>query len=349
MSKIEDVLARLDKETLKQFQMASEITRDFIPTASMGLNMVVGGGLPKGHQTTIWGNQSAGKSALLTQTIGLAQKSGLACAYIDAEKTFDPAWATRLGVNVEELPVSNKSMISEVTDLSIDWIHAGMDLIIIDSMSQLMPRSFYEKDGEIKDFEKTGQIGQQARELGQMCRMISGENPVGGTAVVFISQVRMDLGGFIPTQKPSGGMEVGHVDSLRVKVSSSQSDSKALKGTTQYGEIFVEENIGRVVKWDVSKNKVNGRYGSGEYNLITQGEHVGLDYGAELRDYGVLYGIVEKVGNSRFVINGESIHGKDKAAAFIRETEGIADFLAEEIERKLTIYDRPSEDATEDE
>lgn len=344
MVSIEDVLASLDKETLKQFRMASEIKREFLATPSMGLNLLLGGGFSKGHQTTLWGNESSGKSTFLLEMIGQHQRTNpnFSAAYVDTEKTMDPTWAARLGCDVDKLIVSNHSNIGEVTDLALKWVKSGVDLLIIDSMSNLMPRSFFEKDGAIKKFENTGQIGQQAKELGQMCRMIQGENF--GTAVVFISQVRMDLSGFIPSEKPSGGKEVGHLDSLRVKLSSSKSESKALKAEVQRGDMVIEEVVGRVVKWQISKNKINGRYGVGEYNLITQGERVGLERGAELRDYGVEYGIIEKVGNSRFVINGDSINGKQNAANYLAVNPEIANFLEEEIERKLTVHSAPVEE-----
>lgn len=347
MTSVDDVLAKLDKDTLKKFRMASEIQREFLATPSTGLNLLLGGGFSKGHQTTLWGNESAGKSTFLLQMIGKHQTENpnFSAAYVDTEKTLDPVWAERLGCDIDKLLVSNHSNISEVTDLIVKWVQAGVDLVVVDSISNLMPKSFFEKDGTMKVFEKTGQIGQQARELGQMCRMIQGENF--NTAVVFISQVRMDLGGFIATEKASGGKEVGHLDSLRVKLSSSKSESKALTGEVQRGDMVIEEIIGRIVKWQISKNKINGRYGVGEYNLITQGDRVGLDLGAELRDYGVLYGLIEKVGNSRFVINGDSIHGKEKAAAYIVENEGIAEFLASEIERVLTVHSAPVEEEDE--
>lgn len=343
MTSIDDVLARLDKDTLKQFHMASEIERKFIPTPSTGLNLVLGGGFSRGHQTTLWGNESAGKSTYLLEMIGRNQKDddNFSAAYMDTEKTLDREWAARLGVDTSKLMVGHKSNISETTDLILKWVNAGVDMIVVDSISNLMPKSFFDKDGSMKDFEKTGQIGQQARELGQMCRMIQGENFE--TAVVFVSQVRMDLGGFIATEKASGGKEVGHLDSLRVKLTSSKSESKALKGTVQHGDILMEEIVGRVVKWQINKNKINGRYGVGEYNLYTQGEHVGLDSGAELRDYGVQYGIIETIGTSRFVINGETIHGKDKAAAFIRNSPEISEFLTDEISRKLSVSSAPAE------
>lgn len=347
MASIEDVLARLDKDTLKQVILASEIERKYIPTHSVGLNLLLGGGFSRGHQTTLFGNESAGKSTFMLETIAKNQRENpeFSAAWMDTEKTLDREWARKLGVDTDRLLVAYKSNIGEATDMMIKWVNAGVDIIVVDSSSNLMPKSFFDKDGTVKEFDKTGQMGQMAKELGQMCRMIQGINFE--TALVFISQVRMDLGGFIPQEKASGGKEVGHLDSLRIKLSSSKSEAKAIKGEVQRGDFLIEEIIGRVVKWQIAKNKVNGRYGVGEYNLITQGDRVGLDVGAELRDYGVLYGIVEKVGNSRFTVNGESIHGKDKTAEYIASSPELVEFLTDEISRKLTVHSDVIEEEVE--
>lgn len=343
MASMEDVLASLDKETLKQVILASDIERKFIPTHSVGLNLLLGGGFSRGHQTTLFGNESCGKSTFMLETIAKNQRENpdFSVAWMDTEKTLDREWSRSLGVDTDKLLVSYKSNIGEATDMMIKWINAGVDLIVVDSSSNLMPKSFFDKDGTMKDFDKTGQMGQMARELGQMCRMLQGVNFE--TSVVFISQVRMDLGGFIPQEKASGGKEVGHLDSLRIKLSSSKSESKALKGEVQRGDFLIEEIIGRKVNWKIAKNKVNGRYGVGEYDLLTQGTRLGLDAGAELRDYGVEYGIVEKSGNSRFIINGENINGKDNAAAYIASSPELVEFLTDEISRRLTVHSAPLE------
>lgn len=290
--------------------------------------MITGGGLVLGHQHMFWGNEQAGKSASMLQTIGVNQARGVPCGYIDTENSFDKVWAGRLGVDVAALPVSRVSTVSDVTDLTLDWIHAGMQLIVIDSISQLMPRSFYSKDGEIKPFEETGQIGQQARELGQMCRMIQGENY--NTAIVFTSQVRMDLSGFMPGMKPSGGKEVGHDDVLRVRLFSSKSDKQALTGPVMYGEQLLEEVIGRKVTWTIDKNKINGKYGTGDYDLYTQGDSVGIDRAGELLDYGIKYGIVKK-GGAWISVGDERLQGRPKAVQYLQENPSVAEEIEGEI------------------
>jgi recombination protein RecA len=328
LTNIEDVLARLDKDTLSKFRMGSEIEKRHLPTASFGINEITGGGFPVGHQTTLWGNQSAGKSALMLATIALNQKRGVPCAYVDAEKTFDDEWAQKLGVDTNALPVTKPSTIGDVADAVIKLVNAGFELVVIDSMAQLMPKSFF-NEGEIKPFEKTGQIGQQARELGQMCRMIQGEN--WDTAVVFINQVRMDLGNsFMASQKTTGGMEILHLDSLRIRLFSSKSEKQALTGKREYNGVMLDEIIGRTVTWNIDKNKLNGRYGTGTYDLYTQGDFIGIDRAGELLDYGIKYGIVEK-GGAWITVYGERAQGRPKAIELLRNNPEIVEKLEAEL------------------
>ncbi len=318
MTNIDDILARLSKNTSDKYRIAKDISKDYVPTASLGLNMLLGGGVGIGKQSTFWGNESAGKSAFWLQSIGINQAAGRGCGYIDAEKTFDRDWARRLGVNVDELLVSQVSSIGDYTDITVDFIKAGVEIIVVDSTSALMPKSFFE-DGELKAFENTGQIGQFARELGQASRMIQGENFT--CAMVHISQVRMDLAGFKPGMKASGGKEVGHADSLRVRMFSSKSDTAAIKGNIQVGDHIMEETIGRKVTWSIDKNKVNGHFGTGDYDLYFRGDSVGIDKYGELLDYGIKYGSVQKGGAWLTMPDGTRLQGRPKAVEYLRDNE----------------------------
>lgn len=327
MTTIDDILARLGKNTSDKYRIAKDISKEFVPTASLGLNRLLGGGVGVGKQSTFWGNESAGKSAFWLQSIGVNQALGRVCAYIDAEKTFDRDWAGRLGVNTDELLVSQVSSISDYTDVAIDFIKAGVEIIVVDSTSALMPKSFFE-DGELKAFENTGQIGQFARELGQSCRMIQGENFT--CAMVHISQVRMDLAGFKPGMKASGGKEAGHADSLRVRMFSSKSDTVAIKGNIQVGDQIMEEQIGRKVTWSIDKNKQNGHFGTGDYDLYFRGDSVGIDKYGELLDYGIKYGIVRK-GGAWITIFDEKFQGRPAAVEYLKNNEEVALKLEAEI------------------
>jgi len=328
LTTIDDILARLGKNTSDKYRIAKEISKDTLPTASLGLNMLLGGGLGVGKQTTIYGNESAGKSAFCLQTIGINQRLGTVCAYIDAEKTFDKDWAARLGVNTDELIVSQVSSISDYTDIAIDFIKAGVGLITVDSTSALMPKSFFEDDGTLKEFDRTGQIGQFAKELGQSCRMIQGENFT--CAMVHISQVRMDLAGFKPGMKASGGKEAGHADSVRIKTMSSKSDDNSIKDKINIGGNLTETQIGRKVKWTIEKNKQNGRYGVDFYDLYFRGDFVGIDRAGEILDFGQRFGLITR-GGSWYTIGEERFQGRDKAIKYLRDNEEAALKLEAEI------------------
>lgn len=330
MTNIDDIMSRLSKETLGKFRLGRDISKDFLPTASFGLNKQIGG-LGVGKQTTFWGNESAGKSAFLLETAGLNQRLSRGVAYIDAEKTFDYEWAARLGVNVDEIMVAQVSSIGDFADISHDFIRAGAELIVVDSTSALMPKSFFE-DGELKAFDKTGQIGQFARELGQACRMIQGENYT--AAMVHLSQVRMDLGNsFMPGMKPSGGKETGHADSLRVRMFSSKSEKQAIMGKMSYGDVIIEEQIGRKVTWTIDKNKVNGRYGNGEFDLYVLGDKVGVDKTGEVLDYGIKYGLIEK-GGAWLTVAGERLQGRNKALDYLNSNPEVIEKIEAQILEK---------------
>lgn len=328
---IDDILAGLDKDTLGMVRRGRDISKERIPTASFGINNLLDGGLAIGKQHTFWGNEQAGKSAFFLQTAAINQKLGLPVALIDAEHSFDWEWAERLGVDTDKLIVAQASTISDVADIQVRLIRQGVKLIGIDSTSALMPKSFW-KEGELKDFDKAGQIGQFAKDLGQMCKMVQGTNF--SAAIVHISQVRMDLGNsFMPGMKPSGGKETEHTDSLRIRLFSSKSEKQAIMGKIERGGILMEERIGRNVTWNVDKNKINGKYGTGEYGLYVLGDYVGIDRASELLAYGIKYGIVEK-GGAWYTIYGERFQGDAKATKYVRENPEVAEKLEAEINGK---------------
>lgn len=326
---IEAILATLDKDTLNMVRRGRDISNTFLPTASFGLNNLVGG-LKVGAQHTLWGNEQAGKSAAMMQTIAVNQRLGVPCAWVDAEHSFDPAWATRLGVDVDKLVVSQVANIADAANLQVKLIQGGLRLISVDSTSALKPASFFD-DGELKDFSNTRQIGQFAKDLGNMCSYVQGRN--WSCAVVHISQVRTDLSGFKPSMKAAGGMETGHTDQLRIKLFSSKSEKQAIMGQVQRGDMLIEERIGRTVTWTIDKNKLNGRYGTGTYALYVLGDFVGIDRASELLAYGIKYGIVSK-GGAWYTVGSERLQGDAKATLYIRDNPDVAADLEEQINEK---------------
>jgi recombination protein RecA len=144
----------------------------------------------------------------------------------------------------------------------------------------------------------------------------------------------MDLGNsFMPGMKPSGGKETEHTDQLRVRLFSSKSEKQAIMGKVQRGEILIEEAVGRQVTWTINKNKINGRYGQGEYDFYTHGEPVGVDRASELLAYGIKYGVVEK-GGAWYTIYDGRFQGDAKAKIYLRENPEVADKIEAEINAK---------------
>jgi recombination protein RecA len=329
----EDIMASLDKETKSMVKVGSEINRGIIPTASYNLNRILGGGLRKGKQHTFWGPEQSAKTAFTLQTAGIAQKLGENVAWIDAEHSFDPDWAERLGLDPNRMAISEASTIGELTDLQVKLIDQGFTFIVIDSTGALMPKSYVEKTGELKAFADTAQLGAVARDLGQMCKMVQGINYT--AAVVHISQARVDVGSAAMTKpfKPIGGKEVAHTDSFRVRFSSSKADDKQLKAKVQRGNLLVEEKVGLTANWFIDKNKLTGNYGVGSFDFYTKGIHgfYGLDSAGELVDKAVEYGIIEK-GGAWYTVLGERKQGRNAVLEYLREDESRLEKIKVELD-----------------
>ncbi len=160
---LDDILAKLDPKTRARVQSAQDVEVSKQSTPSIGLNMALRGGLPYGRQVLVWGNKSAGKSSFCLQMISIAQKEGKTCAWIDAEASYDPAWAEQLGVDSSKLIYSTAKTVNDMVDVGTKLMDAGVDLIVVDSISALLPAIYFEKDGnEMKDLQDTKQIGAEA-------------------------------------------------------------------------------------------------------------------------------------------------------------------------------------------
>jgi len=333
MTTTDDILQLLSKDTKSKILKASDVSEEILPTASYGLNKAIGGGLRLGKQHTFWGGEGTGKSAFILQTVGINQARGVPCAWIDAENVFDPTWATRLGVDTNNLILAKQPTISDLTDLQIDLIKSGVGLIVIDSTGALWPKSFVDKTGGVKAFEDTAQLGQMAKDLGQMCKMVQGINYT--CAVVHISQQRVDVGSPAMNKpyKPIGGKEVEHADSLRVRLTSPKSDDKQKKLKIHRGNVLMEVNVGFPVTWIINKNRINGVQEAGDYDFyrVSNPGFSGVDYSGELVDAAVSYGVIDKTG-AWFNYNGEKWQGRDAAVARFRDDEEIREKVRAELD-----------------
>ena len=321
---VEDVLAQLDPKLRKQLFVGDEMPETVLqPTPSFGLNRALGGGLPYGRQILIWGSKSSAKSSMCLQMIGLAQKEGKVCAWIDAEMSYDKTWAERLGVDTSKLIVSQCRTINEMVDIGTKLMQAGVDLIVVDSITSLLPAIYFEKDSEeLKALENTKQIGAESRDFSNAWKMINyANNKPKPTLFILISQSRNNISAMYTQQQPTGGQATKFYSSTVIKLFSSESDNQAIKGKIQAGDKLIEEKIGRKVRWELQFSKTSPGFQSGEYDFYFRGDNVGVDAVGDLVDTAELAGIVQRTGAWYIVSEDKKVQGRDAFITYVRENE----------------------------
>ena len=329
ITEIENVLAKLDPKTRARVQSAQDIKIEKQLTPSIGLNFALRGGLGYGRQALVWGNKSAGKSSFCLQMIAMAQKEGKTCAWIDAEASYDQAWAEKLGVDSSALIYSPAKTINDMVDVATKLMDAGVDLIVVDSISALLPAIYFEKDGnEMKDLQDTKQIGAEAKDMTHAVKMLNYANK--NTLLVLISQQRNQFGSMHASHIPTGGMAVKFFSSTVIKLWSSEAEANAIKSGIKVGDKIIEQRVGRPVNWIIDYNKLGPPNLSGQYDFYYQGETLGVDRVGETLDVAEMCGIVEK-GGAWYTVNGERFQGRAKAVAYLKENPDVVDSLAKEI------------------
>jgi recombination protein RecA len=331
---VEDVLAQLNPKLRKNIMVGDSVPEtEFQPTPSFGLNRALNGGLPYGRQVLIWGSKSSAKSSVCLQTIALAQKDGKICAWIDAEMSYDKSWAERLGVDTSKLIVSQARTINDMVDVGTQLMNAGVDIIVVDSITSLLPAIYFEKDSdELKQLENTKQIGAEARDFSNAVKMLNyANNKVKPTLLIFISQSRNNISAMYTSQQPTGGTSVKFYSSTIIKLFSSESDNQAIKGKIHVGDKLIEEKIGRKVRWDLQFSKTSPAFQGGEYDFYFRGDDVGVDAIGDLVDTAESLGIVARTGAWYQLEDGTKVQGRE---AFIARVKEDLD-LQESIKAKL--------------
>jgi recombination protein RecA len=331
---IEDVLAQLNPKLRKNILVGDEVPKtEYASTPSFGLNRALNGGLPYGRQVLIWGSKSSAKSSLCLQTIALAQKEGKICAWIDAEMSYDKDWAEKLGVDTTKLIVSQARTINEMVDVGVSLIEAGVDIIVIDSITSLLPAIYFEKDStELKQLENTKQIGAESRDFSNAWKMLNyANNKVKPTLLILISQSRNNINAMYTSQQPTGGQATKFYSSTVVKLFSSESDNQALKGKIYVGDKAIEEKIGRKVRWELQFSKTSPAFQSGEYDFYFRGDNLGIDGVADLVDTAELMGIVERTGAWYLLPDGTKVQGREGFVNRVREDLDLQDMIKNKI------------------
>jgi recombination protein RecA len=331
---IEDVLAQLNPKLRKSILVGDEVPKtEYASTPSHGLNRALNGGLPYGRQVLIWGSKSSAKSSLCLQTIALAQKEGKVCAWIDAEMSYDKSWAEKLGVDTSKLIVSQARTINEMVDVGVNLMEAGVDLIVVDSITSLLPAIYFEKDSdELKQLENTKQIGAESRDFSNAWKMINyANNKVKPTLFILISQSRNNINAMYTSQQPTGGQATKFYSSTVVKLFSSESDNQALKGKIYVGDKAIEEKIGRKIRWELQFSKTSAAFQSGEYDFYFRGDTLGIDSVADLVDTAESLGIVERTGAWYVLPDGSKVQGRDGFVNRVREDLDLQEMIKTKI------------------
>ena len=330
----EEVLAQLNPKLKKLVTLGDSVeATEFQATPSFGLNRALGGGFPYGRQVLIWGNKSAGKSSFCLQMVADAQKNGKLCAWIDAEMSFDADWAENLGVDTGSLIYSKARTINDMVDVSVHLMEAGVDLVIVDSISALLPAIYFEKDSdELKQLENTKQIGAESRDFSNAWKMINyANNKNSKTLFVIISQARNQISAMYTASAPMGGNATKFYSSTIVKLFSSESDNQAIKGKVAVGDKLIEEKIGRKVNWDVQFSKTSPGFQSGSYDFYFRGNRVGVDTIGDLVDTAELAGLINRTGAWYQLEDGTKIQGREAFINRVREDEELQASLMEKL------------------
>ena len=309
---LEQALAHIDRafgkgSVMKLGQNTTAVQTEAISTGSLGLDIALGiGGLPKGRVIEVYGPESSGKTTLTLHVVAEAQKKGGICAFVDAEHALDPAYARKLGVDVDELLISQPDTGEQALEIADTLVRSGaIDVLVIDSVAALTPRA--ELEGEMGDTH----VGLQARLMSQALRKLTGSISKSGCMVIFINQIRMKIGVmFGSPETTSGGNALKFYSSVRL-------DIRRIGALKDRDEI-----VGNQTRVKVVKNKVAPPFKVVEFDIM-YGQ--GISKMGELLDLGVKAGVVEKSG-SWFSCGDQRIgQGRENAKEFLMENSDIAD------------------------
>ena len=305
------------KGTVMRMGDREHVAVPVISTGSLGLDVALGvGGLPKGRVVEIYGPESSGKTTMTLQVIAEAQKQGGTCAFVDAEHALDPIYAERLGVNVDDLIVSQPDTGEQALEVTDMLVRSGaVDVLIVDSVAALTPKA--EIEGEMGDHH----VGLQARLMSQALRKLTSNIKQANCLVIFINQIRMKIGVmFGNPETTTGGNALKFYSSVRL-------DIRRI-GAVKNGD----EIIGNETRVKVVKNKVAPPFRQTEFQILY---NQGINHLGEVIDLGVKCGLVDKSG-SWYAYKGNKIgQGKTNACGYLKENKAVADEIEQQIRAEL--------------
>ena len=318
---VEEIKQRFGEGAIMKLKEARPANVDVIPTGSISLDLALGvGGVPRGRVIEIFGPESSGKTTLALHICSEAQKRGGVAAFVDAEHALDPDYAKKIGVNIDDLFISQPDSGEQALQIVETLVRSGeVDVIVVDSVAALVPRA--EIDGEMGEF----QIGLQARLMSQALRKLSGIISKTKTLLVFLNQTRMKIGVMFgnPETTP-GGLALKFYSSVRI-------DLRRI-AQIKHGE----EIIGNRIKAKIVKNKVAAPFKTTEMDIYY---NEGFSRLADLLNCGIKYELIKKAGSWLQFENTKLGQGMEASKSFLKENPKIA----EDLEKKIKESARPGE------
>jgi len=314
---LESALSQIEKAygrgSIMRLGQGSVIEVEAISTGSLGLDMALGvGGLPKGRIIEIFGPESSGKTTLTLHVVAEAQKKGGKCAFIDAEHALDPSYARKLGVNVEDLIISQPDTGEQALEIADTLVRSGaIDVLVIDSVAALVPKA--EIEGEMGE----SHMGLQARLMSQALRKLTASVSKTNCMIIFINQIRMKIGiMFGSPETTTGGNALKFYASVRLDI-------------RRIGSIKEKEDVvGNQTRVKVVKNKVAPPFKTVDFDIM-YGE--GISKNGEIIDLGVKAGIIEKAGSWFSYADQRIGQGRENVKNFLREHPDIADKIEQQL------------------
>ncbi len=315
---LREIQNKFGEGAMMKLGSAPKVDISVVPTGSLGLDAALGvGGLPRGRIVEIYGPESSGKTTLTLHVIAEAQKSGGICAFIDAEHAMDPEYAKKLGVNINELLISQPDNGEQALEITESIVRSGkVDVVVIDSVAALTPKD------EIEGDMGAQHVGKQARLMSQALRKLTAIAHKSNTVIIFINQIRMQIGVMFgnPETTP-GGKALKFYSSVRIDI---RKIAQIKKG---------EEVVGARTKVKVVKNKVAAPFKTTEFDIIY---NEGISREGELLALGEKFKLVGKSSGSVYVYGEEKLgRGYDAARTFLRENKKVANALTKEIQKHL--------------
>lgn len=314
---VEQIEKEFGKGSIMKFGSKKSVNVDVIPTGALSVDMALGvGGIPKGRIIEVYGPESSGKTTLVLHILAEAQKKGGKVAFIDAEHALDPAYAKNIGVDLEELYISQPDFGEQALEILETLVRsAGFDVIAIDSVAALTPRA--EIEGDMGD----SHMGLHARLMSQALRKITGITGKTGTTVIFTNQIRMKIGVmFGNPETTTGGRALKFYSSVRIDV---RQKEKIMKG---------DEVVGHVRRAKIVKNKVAPPFREATFNILYPN---GIDKESSILDAAVKYGVVEKSGSWFKYEDDQLAQGRDATISVLKEDKKLSKKIEKEVRKKL--------------